>query len=419
MKPMFRIVIVSVLLLFCYYVKGQSNPVQGRIVTFDGDTIETLISVENHNYSPIEIITSNGGGSVTVYSPKTIAGFQMNGIWYIGAAIKREISPEKLSDLSTSPELFYVEDTVFLEVVVSGKKKLLKFVDHTGKTGFYIPKGEGYEWLVYKKYFLNYNGRNELSYNNNYIGQLILYLPGCASINSVLSITEYNQESMINAYDYYFGCTEDDVEYIVDEKNFKYELSALAGLSGVKLGFSGPGNDNLTEVNYPWSFKFTGGMGIDIAFPNLLNNWTFNTEVLYSSYLTKATYKHDINNTTYNLTETQLGASMIKLNNMFRGHLEVNYATVFLDIGLSNSFLFGTTNYKNLTTIINNQPSQTSGVAIDDLKTHHLGFLIGFGVRMKKISGFIRYELGGQVEKQDQLDSKINSLFLVVSYRIL
>lgn len=418
MRLLCRIGFVVILITNCIFVYGQSNPVPGQIITYNSDTIETSISIENPRYSPVEIITGSGSG-VTVYSPKTIAGFQLNGQWFVSAAIKREISPVKLNDLSNSPELFYVEDTVFLEVIVSGKKMLLRYIDNTGKTGFYIPRDEGYEWLVYKKYFLSNKDKNILSYNNNYIGQLILYLDGCQTINRVLSSTEYNLESLTEAFDYYFGCTDKDVEYIVEEKSFEYEISAMAGLSGTKLGFSGPGNEYLTESSFPWSVRFAGGAGIDLAFPNFLNMWTINNEVLYTSYLTSASYREDINNISYNITDTQLGASMIKLNNMFRGHLEVNYATIFLDLGLSNSFLFGFTNYKNLTQVVNNQATGSSSTAIHDLKTHQLGFIIGAGVKVNRISGFLRYELGGQIEKQADLDSKINSFYLMVSYKIL
>jgi len=418
MNVLRRVGFLVISITICVFVYGQSNPVPGQIITYDGDTVEASISIENQKYSPIEIITGSGAG-ITVYSPKTIAGFELNGQWYVSAAIKREISPDKLNDLSNSPELFYVEDTVFLEVVVSGKKMLLRNVDPTGKTGFYIPKEEGFEWLVYKKYFLSKKDRNVLSYNNNYIGQLIIYMDGCQSINRVLSSTDYNLESLVEAYDYYFGCTDKDVEYIVEEKNFEFEISAMAGLSGTKLGFNGPGNEYLTESSFPWSTRFAGGVGIDLAFPSILSMWSINNEVMYSSYLTSTSYREDINNVSYNITDSQLGASMIKLNNMFRGHLEVNYATVFLDLGMSNSFLFGFTNYKNITKVINNQATGTSGIAVQDLKTHHLGFIIGAGVKVNKISGFLRYELGGQIEKQSDLESKINSFYLIVSYKFL
>ncbi len=413
-----RYMIIVLLLSSSLSIIGQNNNPIDQIFTLEGDTINTSIRIINNRYSPAEIITTATGS--TVLSPNDIKGFTYKGLTFISAPILREISPFKQSELSTTHELLYIEDTVFLQVIVSGERSLLQLHDSTGKVGYFIPDDVGgFEWLVHKKYYRSNQNGQELMEINNYIGQLLLYLNDCKGINKIVSSTEYDEESLVKLYDYYYGCTNNKIEFKQKSPGLRTEFTAVAGLSFTRLSFSGPGNEHITNPNFPWSINFIGGVGISLSVPNISSSWSFNNEVLFTSYRTSAEYRFDINSANYRITNTTIGTSAIKLNTMFRGHMSVNYAKVFIDIGLSNRFVMSTVNDKSEIVYSSGSSSENKGTAFQNIKKHNFGFMVGVGVKVKRVSGTLRYELGGKVGTQDDLESKINTLFLMLSYRIL
>ena len=137
------------LILFCatfLILKGQSGDAIGYIVTFDDDTLRGSLKHESEKASPRELIFfADGSASAIIYDPKTIKAFGYENNIFISADIDREISPTKLNELSDSPQLFYVKDTVFLQVIISGEKELLSFVDENGKENFYIKDDDKWE----------------------------------------------------------------------------------------------------------------------------------------------------------------------------------------------------------------------------------------------------------------------------------
>jgi hypothetical protein len=411
------------LILFCatfLILKGQSGDAIGYIVTFDDDTLRGSLKHESEKASPRELIFfADGSASAIIYDPKTIKAFGYENNIFISADIDREISPTKLNELSDSPQLFYVKDTVFLQVIISGEKELLSFVDENGKENFYIKDDDKYVWLVHKKYRITTNEASATAYNNNYIGQLIIYLKGCPEMNRILSSTDYELESLVKSFNYYYGCISTNTSYEKEEDRFKFELSPLLGISLCKIGFSGTGNYYLTEVNYPWSLNLSGGVSANFFFPRHLGLWSFNNEVIYSSFLTNGTYTNQINSTNYSNTETQIGTSSMKINTMFRGHLPINYSTLFMDIGISNGFVISKTNNYKRTTYINGESNVTESSALESLNNYNIGFIIGFGIKINRVSGFLRYELGSEISNDNDPDNKINSFYLMLSYKLL
>lgn len=411
------------LILFCFtflILKGQNGDAVGYIVTLDDDTLRGSLKLESEKVSPNEVIFfADGSASAIIYDPKTIKEFGYDNNIFVSADVDREISPTKTIELSDSPQLFYVQDTVFLQVIISGEKELLSFVDENGKKSYFIKDDDKYIWLVHKKYSFVTNETSSTAYNNNYIGQLILYLKGCPEMNRILSSTDYEYESLVKSFNYYYGCISTKTSYEKEEDSFKVELSPLLGISLCKVGFSGTGNDYLTEVNYPWSINFAGGVAANFFFPRHLGRWSFNNEVIYSSFLTSGVYNNEINSTNYSNTETQIGTSSMKINTMFRGHLPINYSTLFMDIGISNAFVISKTNNSKRTTYINGESNVTESSALESLNDYNIGFIIGFGIKKNRVSGFLRYELGSEISSDNDLDNRTNSFYLMLSYKLL
>ena len=147
--------------------------------------------------------------------------FYAAGKVYRSAIIKIDQSPRKTNESTLSPEFQFIIDTVFLQAIILGEKELYYLNDSTGKESFYIRQDAMFEWLIYKKYQIKQKDKKVVIVNNNYIGQLLLYLQNCPSINSVLSETNYDLKSLSKVFYFYYDCTNTKVVYRKKEKKLK------------------------------------------------------------------------------------------------------------------------------------------------------------------------------------------------------
>ncbi len=420
---MVRIILVFIFSVFIGVLAsfGGNDNIPGYIVTLQNDTIEGSLRFENSISNPIELIFMPPGASdEIIYSPHTIKEFGIGTEKYKSAIVKVEQSSNQTSNLSKSAQLSYISDTVFLQVVISGERELLLFVDEYGKNSFYINNGGTFDWLVHKRYQITENEKSRIAYNNNYIGQLIIYFVGCPSINQVISNTSYNLSSLKKAFKYYYDCSNSDAEVVKEDPLIDLKLAALAGLTITKVSFSGVGVDYLTAVQYPWVPMVTAGVSADLFFPKTFGNrWSLNNELLVVSYGVKATYDELINSNSRRSTQTHIGSTYVKLANMFRANFSINYSSIFLDIGVINGFAFASENTMKETTYVGMKEYYEEGKAISSLKKYELSMLFGIGIHGKKLSGMIRYEIGGGVSGDPDIDSSMSRFYFQLGYRFL
>lgn len=215
------------LIFFLYFVSanfsyGKNTHFPGYVITLTHDTLVGYIEYKNREKNPRHILfkeTLNDSG--IYFTPKSITEFRAAGVVYKSAIVKNDQSPYKTNELTLSPDFQFIIDTVFLQAIILGEKELYYLKDSTGKESFYIKQDSVYEWLIYKKYQKKEKDKKLIVVNNNYIGQLLLYMQNCRSINSVLSITTYDLKSLSKVFNYYYECTNTKVVYRVKEKKLK------------------------------------------------------------------------------------------------------------------------------------------------------------------------------------------------------
>lgn len=398
----------------------NTTKLPGYIITHDSDTLEGTLLITDWNQSTFEgQFYENGSIDGIIITPLIVREFGVSDKIFKSAIVQVEQSPVKKSELSLTSDLYFVSDTTFLEVVISGKKELFFLKDDHGKDNFYINEGDSFTWLIHKIYTSNVEGRKGIMSNNNFIGQLILYLDGCSSMNKVLSGTTYDQKSLVKAFRYYFDCINSDMKEVKKEKDTRVELGALAGITATKIKFSGSGNEYLTDVNYPWSVNLTGGIAADILLPNILGRWSINNELVISYFNTKATYTSYVDENRYTMTQTQLGSTYLKLNNMFRANFLINYSHIYFDIGVFNGYAIGNKNYSKTTIVSQSSETVTEDVALDNMRKYEVGILVGIGFKAKKFSGTFRYEIGNGISGNKDLDSSMNRFYLLIGYRFM
>ena len=198
---------------------GSSKYFPGYIITLKNDTLHGYINYNNKKTTPVQVLFKETlDGNDQVFTPKSISEFRIAGEVFRSAIVKFDQSPVKKSELTSSPDFHLIIDTVFLQAIILGDKELYYLKDLLGKESFYINQGSEYNWLMYKKYLRDENGRTFVVSNNKYIGQLLPYLRDCKSINPILSETDYNYKDIIRAFYYYYDCTNSKMDYRLGEE---------------------------------------------------------------------------------------------------------------------------------------------------------------------------------------------------------
>lgn len=214
------VVLLFIVLSINSYAKGKLIP--GYVITLSNDTIEGYIEYSRWKYTPEEVFFKESMNGIGLYyTPKMISEFCVDGEVYRSAIVKVDQSPYKTSELSSSPDFQFIIDTAFLKALILGDKELYYLKDSIGKDNFYIKKDSGYEWLIYSRFVKEKDGKEQVVTNNNYIGQLLLYLHDCRSINSVLSITTYDLKSLTKVFYYYYECTNSKIDHRKKEDKYK------------------------------------------------------------------------------------------------------------------------------------------------------------------------------------------------------
>jgi len=397
---------------------GVAN-LPGYVITQNNDTLEGTISINNWDQLTFEgQFFEAGSVDGIVITPYIIKEFGVDVKIFKSAIILIEQRPLKKSQLPTTPVINYRNDTTFLQVVVSGEKELL-YLDNFGKDSYYIKDGDNYNWLIYGEYISTNGGRKTKVTNNNYIGQLIMYLDGCSSMNKILSGTTYDQKSLVKAFKHYYKCTQSDMKQVKEEDASWLCIYALAGVTATRNRFSGTGNEYLTDVSIPWSISFSGGIGVEVLLPNTNDRWSVINELVFYNFNTKTTYTSVIDENNYTITKTNLGQNALKLNTMFRAEFLVNYSNIFIDVGLYNSFALSDKNIKKTLTVSPLSETSTETFAIDNMRNHGIGLIVGLGMKFNKITGVIRYEIGTGISGNSELESSMSRFSLSIGYRFL
>ncbi len=216
MRSYLLIYVLFLLFIPTCFSYGSNELKVGYVITLNNDTLHGYIDYKKWKISPSKILFKETlVGSGLYFTPKTISEFYTTGEVYKRAIIKLDQISHKTNELQ------FNNDTVFLKAIILGEKELYYLKDSIGTERFFIKQDSIYEWLIYMKYQMEEKGKKMSVVNNNYIGQLLIYLQNCPTINSVLSETTYDLKSLSKVFYYYYDCTNIKVTYQGKEKKRK------------------------------------------------------------------------------------------------------------------------------------------------------------------------------------------------------
>lgn len=413
-----RVTILIIALLISIQLSAKTKAEPGYIVTLSNDTVEGMVNCYSWLKDNSEIAFSKSdGGTVIIYSPLTILGFGTEKEIYRSAVI--EVDKNTLAGMSTinynTPHSY--TDTVFLKVLVDGDKQLLVLNDSTGRENFFINIDSNYIWLTHYSYAITSNGKRRKINNNNYIGQLLMYLDNCQKFNEYLSKTKYNTASLLKAFDKYYYCRNLPRLYRFDEKTLNIGFYAIAGGSATKIAFDNDATPYLAESNFNWSYNFIGGISVDIALPGKFYSWSVNNEILYSSFNTSANYSNIVDENNYSNYSATLRANYININNMLRAHFSSYTMEYFVNFGIANGFVIANKNKLTETIVTDGVFEEYDTKAIEKYRKYEPRLIVGGGIGYNRFTGEIRYEYGRGISSSPEKSSS-NSLLFIFGYEL-
>ncbi|MBZ0242366.1 MAG: PorT family protein, partial [Bacteroidales bacterium] len=255
--------------------------------------------------------------------------------------------------------------------------------------------------------------------NKKYVGQLILYLSDCPTINSKLESASYNKSSLIKAFKHYYECTSTAVSFQRKTQKLDFELGVLAGASLTSLDFNSGGEfPYLVNADYNSSINISAGLFFDIILPVTKGRWSINNELLFSSYKVEGSYTDFKHADYYTISDTEIGYSYLKLNTLIRYKHPVGNVFLFFNGGMSNGFAISETNYKKEESKFHSTEELVEGLALDDTRKYERGLIVGAGVKYTRFSCEMRYEVGNGMTSYVLLSASAKRFYLLFSYRL-
>jgi hypothetical protein len=333
-----------ILIILALSLKGYSQIIfeKGYLINNSNEKIECLIKNNDWKNNPetFEYKLSENSEPVIadVKSAKEFGIYSISK--YIRSTVKIDKSKENLDDLSYDKEPTYVEEILFLKVLVEGKSNLYYYVNGNLQRFYYNTDSSAIEPLVYKKYLVSENVVEE---NNQFKRQLWADLK-CPTIgiNKVENL-HYKKNSILNFFMEYNKCSNSN--YTRYDGKVKKDLVNLTLRAHLNNSSAYIRNTVYTRNGTAdFGSKSTLGFGIELEyiFPFNKNKWSIFVEPTYQNFkaeiITDDFYvatKKLISNMNYSSIEVPLGIRHYLFLNK-NSKLFINASYVF-DFNLKSS----------------------------------------------------------------------------------
>lgn len=413
--------ITSLFFIFFFgtQVLAQTNFLPAKIVNAVGDTIQGEIDYRNWDKNPNKITFRNHEQKeILEFTPKDIQGFSVADEVYLSARVETEKIGNQLGQ---SPTIETTIETVFLQTIIAGEKSLFLFKNEASRENYYIKENNEFYLLKYKKYNREQTvGGTTKSYvaeNKYFLGQLGAYLKDCPNIQKDVTITQYKKESLSRLFVGYYDCMGGQIEFEKTKEKTLTKIGVLGGVSMTNLSFDGLNHPNLTEVDYGISTNPVLGVSVDFIFPRNMRKWALSNELMFAGYQFQGSNVNEITDYLVEHSETKFEYTQLKINSMLQYSMFISSTEWFIRGGMSFGFAISETNEEYIQTFFYETVTSETRKAIDTYRVGEMGFLIGTGVRLGKISGEIRYENGNGMSDIPSLSSPTSKLFILLGYR--
>lgn len=407
-------------------VYAQENYLAGTIIKHNGDTLSGYVDFRDWKVNPNRVNFKSTLESASVsYYPLDIMEFSVNNEIYVGAVVDTEISSLEFGNLSDKREPIIKVDTTFLQTFFRGEKSLFYYMSADRKNHFYYKNGDEYELLLYKRYNNYREGErvttgkegHAVAENKKFVGQLIVYLDQCPAIQEKFQSLSYSLKSLTALFQTYYGCITPDASFEKKREQVSLEGGLLGGVSSTHLGFGGFSSTFSTNTEFEKSKSAAIGAFFNIRLPGNQGKWSIVNEIMISSYKVSGNYSDIESDIEYSITETEIGFSYFKLNNMLRFEYPVGPVFLFVNGGISNGLGWEIANDNHKETSILGIEKVVDEPALADYRSYEQGLIVGAGLKWGQVSFEVRHEKGNGISAFQTLSSVTKRRFFLIGYR--
>ncbi len=336
----------------CIIALAQKNYQPATIVTNNGESQTGEIDYKNWNHNPSTILfRSNASAEPRKYGVNDLQSFTVADDKYIRAVIEITARKDNNHHLSYGGDSVHVRtETVFLLTVVSGPKSLYQYTNNV--ENFYIPKGDGYEFLTYRRYkviqkvlvpevYYAPSNQEYVATNKAYIKQLREYLPDCSQVKDDV---KYELRGLKQVFASYYKCLNKNPEYIKKSEKEKIEIGVIAGATNTTFNVNSGRNEMIERAGFSSSTDAAAGVSLDLVFPRNRGRVSLNNELMYTSYKTAGSYRVTSSSILFDDYTYNFEYSYLKLNTMLRYKFFIDKTIIYINGGFSNGLALSEVN---------------------------------------------------------------------------
>ena len=255
---------------------------------------------------------------------------------YVRAKVKIDRSSEILSELTRFKEPKFVEETLFLRVLIEGKANLYAYDDASLRRYFFSTNEQPIEQLVYKSFL-----KEGYYMNKNFqFRQQLFTLLKCEVINlPMIEKIEYRKEALIDFFKIYNSCSGVEAkDYDQKPKQDLINLNIRPRIQNIGLSIQ---NASITgnEIIFDKKTSFSLGIEFEMILPINKNKWAIAIEPTFQTY--SSDRKINNPNSFLNAYNIQIKYSSIDLPLSIRHYMYLNNnSKFFVNLSLSKDFLF-------------------------------------------------------------------------------
>ncbi|MNQ70267.1 hypothetical protein D3C85_848990 [compost metagenome] len=323
---------------------------------------------------------------------------------YVRKTVKIDRSSKNIDNLSSDVNPVFLEEVLFLKVLIEGKSNLYLYKKDELQRFFYNKENSNIEQLVYKKYL---DSENEVRTNNLFKQQLWMDLK-CPTIEMAkVEHLEYKKSSLINFFIEYNKCDNlDFINYEGKEKKDLFNLTFRMHLNNSSLSVQNSWINLTTDFGNESSLGF--GVEAEYILPFNKNKWSLSVEPTFQYFKSEKTF--DVSNVSGGKLIGTVDYSSIELPLSVRHYFFLNKnSKIFINASLIYDF-------SSKSSIEFKRANNTNYNTLEIKSGNNFGFGVGYKLK-DKYSLEMRYQtsrniLGDYV----YWNSNYNKLSIIFGY---
>ncbi|MDB4334750.1 porin family protein [bacterium] len=283
MKTRLLLLLAIIFSINCY---SQISFEKGYYIDNSNQKVDCLIKNMDRKNNPTDFVYKLTEDSDKIKANiKTVKEFGIYNVSkYERHAVKIDRSSNDISEMSNVRKPVFIEEELFLKVLMQGEACLYEYADGNLQRFFYSKDGYKVEQLVFKEYL---NADKDIAKNNTYKQQLWTDLK-CATFKiSKVENLVYRRNKLINFFVEYNECNNQEfTNFGQKQKRNLFNLSIRPGINRSSLSIKNSAQPDYS-VDFDNEIGFRFGIEAEIIMRFNRNKWALLIEPTYQYYKSK------------------------------------------------------------------------------------------------------------------------------------